>query len=430
LRGVVRISTESWIAAAAFLCFVIIALLDYQQQSRTTQRFDTFSSYDYQPGGYHAWYDLLQREGFRVQRFQRRPAYLNDAVDTLIIANNAYDAMLRSKNGQSLGFFAPADFVALQRWVKNGGHLVWLSDTAAAVGLPDLLSRQIHQGESAQGDLHFPPLAQSGLKKDEAIAVAASSLTAGVHSVSGLGTYRIPFAGSTTVVPLVADDTGATAVWYRLGKGAIIVVSDESLFQNSRLAKADNARLAYNFAVSDVPRGTVAFEEWSHGYQAGDTWWTILPKPLQWAILIFGGAVLLAIIGSVIRFGPAVRLPVDNERTSEEYVRSMAGLMKRAHAARKAVRDLAQLAHHEVAQALGLPDSVPAATLAQRLRGSERGERIADDLLTLDRIAGYEHPSPAELVRAACTCFTLRKEYESHGEWRRSYSRSDQRRSA
>lgn len=431
MKGIARISTEIWIAFAAFLCFAIIAFLDYSNQQRAVERFDTFSSYDYQPGGYHAWYDLLQREGVRVQRFQRRPAYINDAVSTLVVANNANDALLRMQNSQPAGFFARGDYDALARWIKNGGHLLWLADAGAQIGQTGAAVAALSGGVDPENKLHLPALTQSALKKDEAIAVAASSFTAGVHAVSGRSPVRIPLANSAGVVPLIADDTGATVAIYPLGKGEVIVASDETLFQNSRLGLSDNARLAYNLAAAPAgSKGVVAFEEWSHGYQSGDTWWTILPKPMQWAFLILCAGFALALAGSAIRFGPAVRLPDRSERTSEEYLQSMAQLMRRARASRKAVRDLAQLGHHEVAQALGLPDATPASLLATRLRGSERGDRIADALIELDRLAGYEQPSSAELIRAAALCFTLRKEYASHGDWRRRYRRTAQRRTA
>ena len=340
MSGLARISTELWIALAAFACFAIIGLLQYGGQQRTLERYDTFSSYDYQPGGYRAWYDLLAHEGVRVQRFERRPAYLNDAVNTLIVANNILDAIARSENGQPAGFFASGDYTALARWVKNGGHLIWLTDSANAIFTTAL--QRVSSGNADPSDaLRLPQIARSDLKNDEAIAVTASPLTAGVHAVSGSARQRIPFANSAAVLPLVADDSGATVAWYPLGKGDIIVVTDESLFQNSRLAKADNARLSYDLVAAGLrPGALVAFDEWSHGHQSGDTWWTILPRPMQWAFAIFCGAVILALAGSAIRFGPAVRLSHNTERTSEEYVRSMAQLMRRAGATRKAVRDL------------------------------------------------------------------------------------------
>lgn len=410
-----RVPVEVLISLAALLCFITLALLDYSRQLQQAESFDTFSTFDYHPGGYRAWFDLLRREGVTAQRYERRPGYLDDNVSAFIVANNFNGAVVRAQTGGKPGLFAPGDYTALERWVKSGGRLVWISDDLSG---------------GSRG-LRFPPVDRSALTSDEAIAIAPSPWTAGVRSVSGTSRLRVFFRNSGSAAPLVADDTGATVVWYHLGKGDVIVVTDESLFQNSRIGKADNARLAFDIAAAGLPHGgVVAFDEWSHGYQSGDTWWTILPHPMQWAFLIFCGAMLLALLGSAIRFGPAVALPQNTERTSHEYVSSMAHLMRRAHAARKAVRDLAQLGHHAAASAFGYPDSVPASELASRLRDSDRDDGSAAAIITLDRLAGYERPSAQELIRAADLCYSLRKEYESHGDWRRTSGRQAQRRSA
>ncbi|MDQ6780839.1 MAG: DUF4350 domain-containing protein [Candidatus Eremiobacteraeota bacterium] len=411
-----RVPVEVLISLAALLCFITLALLDYERQLQKAEDFDTFSTFDYHPGGYRAWFDLLRSEGVSTRRYERRPGYLDDSVSVFIVANNFNDAIVRAKTGGTPGFFAPGDYTAMLRWVKHGGRLVWLADG---------------EYSGADASLHFPPVDHSALKTDEAIALAPSALTSGVRSVSGTSRLRVFFRNSASALPLIGDDTGASVVWYRLGRGDVIVVTDESLFQNSRISKADNARLAYDVVVAGLsPRGVVAFEEWSHGYQAGDTWWTILPRQMQWAFVIFCAAMLLALLGSAIRFGPAVALPQNSERTSHEYVSSMAQLMQRARAARKAVRDLAQLGHHAAARAFGYPDSVPASELAARLRDSDREDGSAAAIMTLDRLAGYEHPSAQELIRAADLCSSLRKEYESHGDWRRTFGRQAQRRSA
>lgn len=414
-----KLGLELWIVLAAMAVLAIIALLDYRSQTRAINAYDSYSSYDYQPGGYRAWYELLQREGFNVVHYRHRLAYINDAVTTLIVANNQYDAALRTSAGEQAGVFQAAELNALGRWVRNGGHLIWLSD-----GTP------IDDQDNA---LHLPGFIDSPLHKDAAIPVVASALVAGVHKVSGDNRLRVDFQTAHPALPIIADDTGAVVALYRLGKGTVTVVSDESLFRNGTLQRADNAQLAYNLAATTTendPAGVIAFEEWSHGYQSGDTWWGILPRPLQWACVVFCSAVVLALIGSTIRFGPAVRLPDSSERTSQEYVNSMAGLLRRGHASRTAVRDLAQLAHHEIAQAFGLPDSISGPALAARCRGSDRGAVAADALLTLDRLAGYEQPTTAELLRAAQLCYTLRKEYGTHGDWRRVTGAFPRRRTA
>jgi hypothetical protein len=424
-------TTEIVIALAVIAIFVVLAVFDYRRQAETAAKFDTFSSYDFQRGGYRGWYDLLQREGVRVTRYQRRPAYLNDSISTLVIANNVFDIALRSVVGQQGGIYAQSDFEMLRKWVQNGGRLVWLVDQATGVSAPgktvNRTARELLGREAGPG-LRLPGVDRNGPEKDAATTITSSPLTDGVGSLSGTSRLRMPFDANPGVTPLVADHAGAVVGWYNLGKGSIVVVTDESLFENSRLNKADNARLAYNVAAQGLrPGETVAFEEWSHGYQSGDSWWTIMPWTLQLALGIASGALLLLLIGSIWRFGPAAQLIEDNERTSEEYLVSMASLLDRGHARRKAIADVAQIALRTAARSVGLPESSPASLIATRLRGSEAGDRRASDVLTLERFAGYQEPSAAELVTAARLSRDIRKELAfddlSHIQPRRSSSR-------
>ena len=427
-------SAEVLIALAVFACFVLLGWLDYRNQTRSVEHYDTFSSFDFQPGGYRAWYDLLEREGQSVARYERRPGYLTGSIATLIVANNVFDAALRAQVGRPSGTFSDSDLEALRSWVVKGGHLVWLVDRATALGESQGdVKRRLRKllGRDVAPSLHIPAVADSGHERDAAVVIAPSPLTRGVHQLSGRGRLRLPFDADPAITPLIADDRGSVVAWYGLGRGSIVVVTDETLFENARLAKADNARLAYDLAAFGLrPGQVVAFEEWTHGYQSGDTWWTILPPALRLALGIAGGALLLLLLGAMWRFGPAAVLPENVERTSQEYLISMAALLKRGGATRKAVRDLALVALNGAARSVGLPDSSPASAIANRLLGSEAGDRRAHDLMTLERLAGYQQPSSAELVEAARLSRTLRKELMLDGPQRLEPRRAPARRSA
>jgi len=427
LRSLLRIDTL--IAAGVLGCFILLGWLDHERQVRAALRFDTYSSYDYQSGGYHAWFDLLRKEGVHVDHYTRRPAYLNDDVATLIVANNVFGALVREENGQPAGVYASGDLDRLRRWVQSGGRLVWLVDQSSAMDTGSMTIVRLH--DEATPDLRLPFIVSKGRTHGDAVALAPSPLTMGVSTISGSGDLRIPFNSSPHVTPLIADAGGSIVVWYGLGKGTIVVVTDETLFDNNRLGRADNARLAFNLASYGVNRKqTVAFEEWSHGYQTGDTWWTIMPRTLQVAIAVAGGALLLLLVGGIWRFGPPARLPATDERTSQEYLASMATLLERGRASRSAVRDLARIALHAAAASVGLPDATPATAIATRLRGSDGGDRRAHDVITLERLAGYEHPTDAELVQAARLSRTLRKDLKPDGSFAVQPRRSAARRSA
>jgi hypothetical protein len=81
---------------------------------------DTFSSTDYRSGGYAAWYELMQREGVAVERFEHRPANLDASIDTLIAATPLVPAGADARR--------PPDIAALAQWVRRGGRLIALGD--------------------------------------------------------------------------------------------------------------------------------------------------------------------------------------------------------------------------------------------------------------------------------------------------------------
>lgn len=388
--------TEVIVLAVAACAMFFVAYMNYRREAANAPRYDTFSSYDAHSGGYRAWYELMAREGSRVERFERRPAFLDDSVGTLIAAPNMIEFQMRSAtSGDTTGAPEAIDFEALRAWVKRGGRLVWITDGAW------------------DSELNLAPTSATGPAKDEAVSVALSPMTAGVSAVSGTGQRRIPFGKTQGGLPLIADGGGAVVAAYALGKGEIFIVTDQSVFSNARIAKADNARLA--FALAHAPAGTVAFDEYLHGYAAGSSWWSILPAPVRVAAIIVLCGLLLLLAGTTLRFGPTARLPQNAERTSAEYLSSMAALLARGHAARKAVRDLVDTTMHDVARSVGLPDQASLSALASRVRFGENGARRADELIELDRLGGLDRPSDKELVRAAQLSASLRKEFTRYG---------------
>jgi len=235
---------EVVIASAALVLFVLLGWSNYEMRRRAVETVESYSSYDFQRGGYHAWFDLLRREGIHVARYERRPAYLNDSVATLIVATNDFDTQLRAKEQLPTGQYATSDLVKLHDWVVAGGRLVWLVDQATATD--DETKQRLRKlfGLHSHGSLRLPLVSQSGTSSDAAIPIVPSPLTDGVATLSGTSGLRIPFDADPEMTPLFADDRGSVVAWYALGRGSVVIVTDETLFENGRIAKDDNARLA------------------------------------------------------------------------------------------------------------------------------------------------------------------------------------------
>ncbi|MBV8531359.1 MAG: DUF4350 domain-containing protein [Candidatus Eremiobacteraeota bacterium] len=345
---------------------------------------DTQSTYDARPGGYRALFEFLQAEGVRVERFERRPAYVDDAIDTYVIASSPFGIV----------GLTPADEEALARWVKAGGRLVVIGDSTFL------------------GGLKLPLPQDATVKNDRARTVIASPLTAGVTRLEGESSRRILLGDAQTQTPLAADKAGLVASAYAYGSGTIVLITDESLFQNRNLARADNARFALDVIAGGQSRNAVAaIDEFSHGYQIGDSLWSVLPAPMREGAVILAGALLVLLVGAFFRFGPVVRLPVETERTSSEYLSSMATLLERGHATRIALRSVADSCLRDLAAALGLNEGAPVARVAEAVRRRPGGDALADGVLELNRLRSYERPTDAELLAAVRVAATLRKEH-------------------
>jgi hypothetical protein len=405
---------EAIIVTLAVAALVIGAYASGRREESSVSQFDTRSSYDAASGGYRAWYELLDREGVRIERFERRPAFLDQSVDVYITASNLLGNAAQAKTGKDFEIMLPGDWDALAKWVKAGGHLVWLAD-----------------GISRPEYLNVPPINRDGPSVDVALPLVPSALTDGVGSVSGTARLRVHFRDSAQAAPVIGDDTGGVIVSYPLGKGNVTVATDESVFENARLTKADNARLAFNLATTGLGQhGSVAFDEWSHGFAAGDTWWQVLPRHFQISLVAIAVALLLLAVGTTFRFGPTARLPDETERTSAEYLSSMALLYERGRAVKKAVGDLADACIRDVAARLGLAETAPARTIAARLQGGGAGDDRGEAVMELDRLRSYEYPHAADLIRAATLCASLRKDFTRHGRIGIGRRRSAARRTA
>ena len=130
-----------------------------------------------------------------------------------------------------------------------------------------------------------------------AIALARNAYTAGVASVGGPIDWIFPFK-EPRGVPLLANDEGIVAIWYRLGRGEVIAVTAPAIFGNAQLRNADNLQFAYNLIAG---HGEAAFDEYVHGYDNGLTAWAALPKSVHAAVWIVLAIVAISLIGGTSR---------------------------------------------------------------------------------------------------------------------------------
>jgi hypothetical protein len=181
--------------------------------------------------------------------------------------------------------------------------------------------------------------------------IAASPLVASGTAVRGPADRdalaRWVYGGGRLIALGADDPLGGSGPRLRglstpYGRGEIVAVRDPHPFDNALLARAGNARLAYALAKPRRAGGIVAFDEALHGTLVDRRWWNVLAPAQRVALGGIALAVLAALAGSALRLGPAVRLRVEREPASDEFVAAVAALYERTKSRRAA---LALLAH-------------------------------------------------------------------------------------
>lgn len=370
-----RISGDVAVGIAALALVLVLALA---KTLHPPPALSTPSSYDTGRYGYAAYHDLLQREHFSVRRFERDHYFLHESgIGTLILAQPAQGV---TRNA----------VLALKAWVSDGGHLIVLAPP---------------YGGSLDALLGIPGSKALATPARRAYPFSPSlPQVRGVESVAGSFSDIFAWSASRKAVPLLAMRQGIAAMTYPLNAGRVTLITDAGLFSNSRLGDAGNARFAVQ--VLGVRPGAIAFDETVQGYGGGQSLWAALPVPARIAAMLLGFALLLAIAGNVLRFAPPVPPARDPERDSSAYITSMANLLARAGARRKALGDAGASALQSVRRAAGVSQRAPLRSFLARIPD----ERERAMVLELDRLLDVAMPSNTELLRAGALAAQLRKE--------------------
>lgn len=344
---------------------------------------DSYSTHDASSGGYRAWFELLQREGIAVERFERAPAFLTERVRTLVWADPLpFDPRQP--------YVSKADIAALEHWVRAGGTLIYLG----------------HDDAAARQKILRLPLSIKPKRATSRPATAPFLREAGVRAVRWRADRRWKPRKDAEV--LVGDKRGLLAVRYAFGRGSVTAIVDEAPFANSHIADADAARFAY--ALLARAPSPLAFDEAAHGFIVPLHWWTVVPRAFTIGLIVALVTLAVAFTGAAIRLGPPIVPRNRRDATSAEFLDAVAALLARGRAADGAVTSALHSTARAVTRSLGLPDDAPPRTIAARLDPELRA-----DYTRLLEISAAGAVDDKTLVRALVTARHLRKECASHG---------------
>ncbi|HUG05253.1 MAG TPA: DUF4350 domain-containing protein [Candidatus Limnocylindria bacterium] len=233
----------------------------------------------------------------------------------------------------------------------------------------------------------------------EAFDVRIVGLAApGTHALANVAfadpparTISVDRAGALAVgapgLVLVTDGRSPIAAMKREGRGTVYVVASLWPFLGSGLGQSDNGRFVLGLAGDALAGGReVAFDEYHHGFHPTTDVLVLMQSTWPGRALVFAVAAgFLYLVLSGRRLGPPIPLDPRPARSSLEYIRGFAGLVRRSGRGEIARRRLRRDLRGGLARALGLDPGMPfervLATLAAADRHRAAEARAVDDAL-------------------------------------------------
>ena len=240
--------------------------------------------------------------------------------------------------------FTQLDAVAVRQFVTGGGTAVLATDIGVFEG-PLLDTFDVHvagalgPGQYPVGGIAFanPP-------------THAISIDRGVALSFGAGRVPLVSASGRTIVALARE-----------GSGSLVVVGSVAPFLTAEIGEADNGRFALALAAPAIAgRRAVAFDEYHHGVHPTTDVLVLLTRTWPGRALVFAGvAFFLYLIASGRRLGPPIPLDPRPPRSSLDYIRGFAGLVRRSGHGEIARRRFRRELRSALAKELGLDPETP-----------------------------------------------------------------------
>jgi hypothetical protein len=350
---------EAWILGVLLLVFVTATTL-YTQRGFETEQRQQPSTYSTSSKGTRALFDLLQRQGVRVQRGERPLTELTEEVGLLVIV----EPLARAIDG--------TETAALQEWLNGGGTLLlvvsgsWPLRSAFGVGFEEM---SVRPTDAPPSDVRTVPGESPFLQDVASLRVVTPTRLA-------------PTPGKKGVTRLAHNADGALALTWKEKEGRVVAVSDGVSLDNRSIASADNAVFYVNVA-QEAARGDrpiVLFDEYHQGYgeETGTqkSLWQAIGTPGRALFFYLLAAFLLVVYNANRRFGAPLTVELPSSRPSTEYITSMALLYRRAGAGEIALETIYKDFVRDLASKVDAPpeaDSQRLAELAERRFGISAG---------------------------------------------------------
>ncbi len=360
-----------------FLGLLVVALAVTAASARREPTVgSTGSVFDEGPAGASVLRELFVSLGIRTAALESRSfAPRGSGADVLFLLGASR-------------FVSVAEVTALRAFVDAGGRLV-----IATEGRLEERSVLEAFGVALRGT------GPGGERAVDHVALSA------VRRISFDRAQQLELREGSALVPV--DDAVLVGL-IPLGKGEVIVVGGLGPFQNATIGDAENGRLAV--ALAGVgPGALVAFDEYHHGYADAAEPLALLTNTWPGRAITLG---LLIGFGHLVlsgrRLGPPVPLDPRPARSSLDFIRGFAGLIRRSGHGEIARRRLRVDLRRGLARRAGLdpaPDlervlgtlaasepsrAAEARSIDRLLAGPLRDEALLRTVTQVDRIVGHD----------------------------------------
>jgi len=338
MRRLRRVHPLYWLAFVLFIAALVASALTADTSGGVSR---SASVYDAGPGGTAALRKYLEAMGAFTMTVQG---------DTFTADPSQIGVLFMLRPSEQ---FTQFDALAVRRFVTAGGTAVLASDT----GLVDVhVAGPIGPGRYPIGGVTFADPPTHAIAIDRGITFS-------------LGTGR---------VPLAAASGQAIVALAREGTGSLIVVGSVGPFLTAELGEADNGRFALGLAASAIARGrAVAFDEYHHGVHPSTDVLVLLTRTWPGRAMLFAGiAFFVYLVATGRRLGAAIPLDARPPRSSLEYIRGFAGLVRRSGHGEIARRRFQRELRRALARELGLDPETPIGDIVAEIATADR-ERAA-----------------------------------------------------
>jgi hypothetical protein len=368
------------VIVGAILLAITLALTALGTRSSDQDHGRTASVYDEGPGGATTFRRLVEAMGARTTTLEGDRFAPRVQSATVML-------MLRATE-----FVTVQDVAAVRAYLADGGTVVIAHDLELFVA-PLLEAFDIRLAQVASS---------STTRLSGALFLAPPA-----REIQSDGGRELRLGANWDAIG--TDGRAPTIAMRTEGRGTLIVVGTLTPFLTDSIANADNARFAVGLVASAVATGgTVAFDEYHHGVHPAPSILALVERTWLGRALLFVLVVAFAYVALTgRRLGPPQPLDPRPPRSSLEYVRGFAGLVRRA-GRQEIVRDRARRELHAgLARAVGLDPATPFARVVDRVR--EGSPSRAEEAGALD--AQLQHRLRAhELVRTVARVASLLRE--------------------